>query len=76
LSLQTEHVLEISLVSHLITHDQFLEKVNMELGPNYETEGGFTALQTYTALGVELKKPENLVGEVPKWFNDLKGSFF
>ncbi|KDR74297.1 hypothetical protein GALMADRAFT_250092 [Galerina marginata CBS 339.88] len=73
---QTEHVLEISIVAHMINSPTFVQNVNEDLGPNYMALNNFTPIETLAQLASALKQNPNLVGRVPKWFNDLKGRFF
>lgn len=76
MGLQTEHVLEISIVSHMINNPTFEAKIEAALGPNNMSLNNFTPKATLAQLASTLKQGPNLVGKVPKWFNDLKGGFF
>ena len=76
MSLQTEHVLEISIVAHMINNPTFEAKIEEALGPNNMSLNNFTPKETLAQLASTLKQNPNLVGKVPKWFNDIKGGFF
>ena len=76
MGLQTEHVLEIAVVSHMINNPKFVAKIEAALGPNNMSLNNFNPITTLAQLASTLKQNPNLVGKVPKWFNDLKGAFF
>jgi hypothetical protein len=70
--LQTEHVLEISIVAHMINNPTFEAKIEA-LGPNNMS---LPPRRPLAQLASTLKQNPNLVGKIPKWFNDVKGGFF
>ncbi|KAG5650098.1 hypothetical protein H0H81_000787 [Sphagnurus paluster] len=73
---ETEHVLEVSVVAHMINNQKFKAAVENHLGRHYMETGSFSAMDTLAALAVTLKQQQNLVGKVPDDFNGHKGRFF
>ncbi|KAF8877576.1 hypothetical protein CPB84DRAFT_1852624 [Gymnopilus junonius] len=70
---QIEHVLEVSVVAHMINDPKFVEKVT-KIYTKYNMK--FDPLSLLAELAETLKEKENLVRDIPQEFNLHKAQFF